>query len=452
MALLVIFIPPRPRLAARASGEPAPSTRPAQEFAYVLSNDGRTVLTSGRAGPTTLPPAEQVVAVLADADVAWQRITLPKAPPARLRAALVGVLEEALLDDDEALHLALPANAAAGQPTWVAVVHKPWLQATLTALEVNGRVVERVLPAGHPLPDGSAAQGHFWQAEGEDGALQLAWSHHEGHQVLACQGGLARALLAAERAADRPTPVYTASPAAAGAAEAWLGAPVGVLSDNERALAAAAASPWNLRQFDLAPRHKGTLALRDAWRQLRSPAWRPVRWGLVSLVVVQLLGLNLWAWRQQAQVQAKQTAMTQLLREAHPGVRAIIDPLAQMQRESERLRAAAGRTGEADLETLLGAAASAWPDGLGPVQSLRYDSGRLALAAPGWAEAQLTPFRDRLRPAGYRAELDQGRVVLSPGREEGPGGPAGTPGGAPPGPPPGVSPGAMPPPHSRSPT
>jgi general secretion pathway protein L len=90
-----------------------------------------------------------------------------------------------------------------------------------------------------------------------------------------------------------------------------------------------------------------------------------------------------------------------------------------MQRESERLRAAAGRTGEADLESLLAAAASAWPEGLGPVQSLRYDSGRLSLAAPGWGEGQLTPFRDRLRPAGYRAELDQGRVVLSPGRDDG---------------------------------
>ncbi|MFN7726863.1 MAG: type II secretion system protein GspL [Rubrivivax sp.] len=433
MALLVIFVPPRPRLAARASGEPAPATRPAQEFAYVLSQDGRTVLTSGRASPATLPPAEQVVAVLADADVAWQRITLPKAPPARLRAALVGVLEEALLDDDEALHFALPPEAAAGQPTWVAVVHKPWLQATLAALEVNGRVVEKVLPAGQPLPEDAAAQGRFWQADGEDSPLQLAWSHRDGHQVLACQGGLARALLAAETTADRPSPRFTASPAAAGAAEAWLGAPVGVLGDHDRALATAA-SGWNLRQFDLAPRHKGTLALRDAWRQLRSPAWRPVRWGLATLVLVQLVGLNLWAWRQQAQVQAKQAAMTQLLREAHPGVRAIIDPLAQMQRESERLRAAAGRTGEADLETLLGAAASAWPDGLGPVQSLRYDSGRLTLAAPGWAEAQLTPFRDRLRPAGYRAELDQGRVVLSPGRDEGPG-PAGTPGAPPPPPP-----------------
>ena len=350
------------------------------------------------------------MALLAESDVAWQRITLPKAPPARLRAALAGVLEEQLLDDDEALHFALAPQTNAGQPDWVAVLHKPWLSAHLAALEVNGRVVDAVLPAGTPLADGNVPAGHFWTADGEADGLQLALSSPEGHQVLRCQGGLARALVSQANAAS-----FTATPAAASAAEAWLGAPVRVMNEAERAMAALN-SGWNLRQFDLAPRHRGTLALRDAWRRFLSREWRPARYGLAALVAMQLLGLNLWAWRQQAALTEKRAAMVTLLREAHPGVRAIIDAPAQMQRESERLRAAAGRTGEADLETLLGAAAAAWPEGQGPVQTIRFESGRLTLAAPGWAEAQLTPFRERLRPAGYAAELEQGRVTLSPAR------------------------------------
>ena len=38
-------------------------------------------------------------------------MTLPKAPAGRMRAALGGVLEEQLLEDDDALHLALPPHA-----------------------------------------------------------------------------------------------------------------------------------------------------------------------------------------------------------------------------------------------------------------------------------------------------------------------------------------------------
>ena len=93
-------------------------------------------------------------------------------------------------------------------------------------------------------------------------------------------------------------------------------------------------------------------------------------------------------------------------------MRAIIDPPAQMQRETERLRAAAGRAGDGDLEVLLGAAAAAWPDGQGPVQTLRFEGGRLTLAAPGWGEPQLAQFRERLRPAGYSVEMAEGRVTL----------------------------------------
>jgi general secretion pathway protein L len=84
-----------------------------------------------------------------------------------------------------------------------------------------------------------------------------------------------------------------------------------------------------------------------------------------------------------------------------------------MTRETERLRAAAGRPGEADLEVLMAAAAGAWPDGLGPVQTLRFEPGRLTLSAGGWGEPQLVQFRERLLSAGYGAELAEGRVTVT---------------------------------------
>jgi general secretion pathway protein L len=104
--------------------------------------------------------------------------------------------------------------------------------------------------------------------------------------------------------------------------------------------------------------------------------------------------------------------MTALLKAAHPGVRAVLDAPVQMQRETERLRAAAGRPGDGDLEAVLGAAALAWPDGQGPVQALRFESGQLTLAAPGWGEPQMTPLRERLRSTGYEADLAEGMISV----------------------------------------
>jgi len=77
------------------------------------------------------------------------------------------------------------------------------------------------------------------------------------------------------------------------------------------------------------------------------------------------------------------------------------------------LRAAAGRAGDGDLEALLGAAASAWPEGQGPVQTLRFEPGRLTLSAAGWSTEQLSQFRERLRPGGWAVESAEGRVSLS---------------------------------------
>ena len=105
--------------------------------------------------------------------------------------------------------------------------------------------------------------------------------------------------------------------------------------------------------------------------------------------------------------------MTELLLSAHPGVRAVLDAPLQMERETERLRAAAGKPGDGDLESLLAAAAGAWPDGAPPVQGLRFEPGKLSMVAPGWGQPQLLQFKDRLRSAGLGAEQADGRLNVT---------------------------------------
>lgn len=411
MSMLVIQLPPRPRLHARAvGGDAAALWRLPQEWSFVLSSDGHTVVQAGQAALALLPRADSVLLMLAEADVGWHRLLIPRAPAARLRAALAGVMEEALLDDEDALHFALAPGAAPGREGWVAVTHRPWLAAALAALEGAGRTVERVVPASMPLgQQGDAARGHFFTAEaGDDAVPWLTLSSADGVACLRLAGGLARALLPAAGEAVR----WTTTPAAAAAAESWLGAPVPLLSEAERALEAAQGTA-NLRQFDLAARHRGSRALRAGAQRFFSREWRPVRLGLGALVLLQLLGLNAYAWQQREALAAKRLAMADLLRSTHPGVRAVLDAPVQMQRETERLRAAAGRAGDNDLEVLLAAAAAAWPDGQGPVQTLRFESGLLTLAVPGWAEAQQQQFSERLRSAGFAAEFSEGRLTVT---------------------------------------
>jgi general secretion pathway protein L len=413
MSILAILLPPRERLSARAAvHEASPGVRLPAEWTFLFSADERSATRTGQALPGDWPKADRLVLVLADADVSWHRLDVPKAPAARLRAALVGVLEEALLEDEDALHLALAPDAVPGRPGWVAVTHRPRLQAALAALEGAGLSVERVVVANLP---GAGLRGHFHGAGAADleaaGAPWLTLSGPDGAWCVRLQGGLARALQPPQGTEVN----WTATPAVCAAAERWLGAPPRLMSESERLLEAvqSAQGQLNLRQFDLAARHRGMRALREAGSRLMSREWRLVRYGLTAALAVQLLGLNLQAWQQRQAIVDKRLAMTALLRQTHPGVRSVLDAPLQMQRETERLRAASGRAGDSDLEALLGAAASAWPDGQGPAQMLHFETGRLTVAAADWAEPQLTQFRDRLRATGYGAELSEGKVTLS---------------------------------------
>lgn len=400
MTLLAVLIPPRPRAA--PAGEGAAAT-----FGWVWSSDGETVARQGQGRGAELPRAQQVVAVLPDAEVAWHRITLPKAPAAKQRAALAGVLEEQLLDDDNELHLALEPQAAAGKPVWVAVIDKGWLAGVIAELERAGVPVDRVVPSSWPAAPGSA---HFFVGvPGEEQTPWLVISGDDGVAVVSTAGTLARQRLAS--AAGGGLRRFTAQPAVAAAAERWLEAPVHLCTDAERALAAAA-SPWNLRQFDLVARHRGTLLARDAWRRFLAPGWRPVRLGLAALLAVHIVGLNAWAWQLERAAAEKHAAMTALLREAHPQVRAVLDAPAQMRRETELLRERAGRAGDGDLEPLLAAAAAAWPEGAPPVPGLRFEPGVLTLETGGLAEPQLAAASERLRGSGLLVEAAPGTLAI----------------------------------------
>jgi general secretion pathway protein L len=415
MSTLVVQIPSRQRLRTNAgAGAAVPeASGPATDYTYVTSPDGLALESQGHCAASLFPKSTTVIAVLADADVSWHRIVLPKAPGSRLRAALSGVLEDALLEDPDDVHLALAPAASAGQPTWVAAVSRRWLRSELAALEQADVFVDRVVPTTWP---DDPPIGHFAETSVDSGSpahgIALNWAHADGVVSVRLQGALARALVPVPAT---PETRWSATPGAVAAAEQWLGAPVRVMAPGQRLLQAAR-SLWNLRQFELARRTRGGRALRDSARKFFSPEWRPARFGLAALVLAQIVGLNLWAAHQRAAIDNRRVAMQSLAKTAFPNVSAQDvqrDADAVMQREAQALRTFAGKPGDTDLEPMLQAAASAWPQGRSAVDSLRFEPGRLTLSAAGWNEAQITQFRSLLRPGGWAVESAEGRLILS---------------------------------------
>lgn len=415
MSTLIIQLPAHRRLssdpahAASASGAAAGPG----EYVYVLTANGQTVARQGVAPAAGLPKADTVVAVTGFTDVSWQRLPLPRAPSARLRQALGSLLEEQLLDDPEDLHLAVAPQAKAGEPTWVAVCDHTWLTGQLMVLEKAKVRVGRVVPAVWPDAPETAYFHEVHDTPGsarEDGAeLMVTWSTTEGVATWPLGGTLARALL------PEPLPDGArcfATPAAAAPAERWLGHAVHAQTQAEHLLQAAR-SMWNLLQFELTPSTKGWQVVADQWRQFLSPQWRPVRAGLLGLVVVQVIGLNLWAWHQQREVKVRRDAITTVLKQAHPQVQVILDAPVQMRRETDSLRALAGQPGEADLETLMQAVAGAW-QGDTPSRGLAYDGASLSVALPEqWGEPQVMQFSEALQSAGFAVEQQgNGQVTV----------------------------------------
>jgi general secretion pathway protein L len=448
MSTLIVALPVPPRLSSQ--GAAGAALAPA-EYDYVFSADSGPRLSAGRASPALLPKAQAVVAVVPPHGVGWHRLALPKSPPAKLRAALAGVLEDVLLEDDSELHLALPPHAKAGDSAWIAALSKPWLKAQLDALESDGLTVDRVVPAWAP---DDAPAGHFFRAEprpdGSDPGPQLAWRDSAGPLCLPAASDAARMLLA--RLNDDIPVRWTAEPECAAEAVRLAGGNVAAMSASEF-LFAASRSEWNLRQFDLTPQRRGSRAAKELLQQLwNAPAWRPARYGVALLLLLNIVGANVWAWQQRQTLTRQKAAMTSLLQTTFPQVRAIVDPPAQMQKELDLLRASAGKPGEADLEPLMFAADAAWPASRAPADGLKYEPGHLIINSAGWSPQEVEAFRARLRPLGYDAESVPGRLTLSRAKfAEGTEPPAGPPLRPGPGPGPGAGPVAPAAPPNASP-
>ncbi len=301
---------------------------------------------------------QSVWAIVPAGALSWHRVQLPAGlgrSGTRLQAALAGLLEDRLLQDTAQLHLALPAHWTPGEPTWVAVCDKAWLQAHLQALHEAGLRVQRIVPMRPPSPEAPALPS--MRNDAADGVQH--WP-----EAMASDWNLAQFELQTRRRAP---------------------------------------DGYRLRTM--------------AHALLKLPQWRATRWGVLALLTAQLAGWNAWAWTTRRHWQAQEDQWTALLQQSFPQVRVVVDAPLQMAREVARLQQQAGEIGPRDFEAQLVAMGSALPPGVPSPTRLTYQDGALQWPEPGMSATQQTAFEQALKSRGYRLQ-QQGELWRLQAREQ----------------------------------
>lgn len=398
---------------------------PAALLDCVQSQDGHT-LTNHTAVPVALLPqagaSTEVVAVVPLQALSWHRVTLPQGSlprslmaersTSRLRAILDGLLEDQLLDDPSQLHLALQPQPQVALPVWVAACDSAWLTTALRVLSQAGYNVTRIVPESSPqaLAEVIEVTGepHQPMVAGWVGAAAgVAGVANNDHA-----GMLVGALSATSVALLSPAASVVAEPAVAALAEQFFQRPVTLQQRGQRLLQAAQ-SPWDLAQFGFtnAQRDPRWANLAQGFRSFaRTPAWRPARWALVLLVIVNLVGLNTWAMRERASLVAQRQAVAAVLTDTFPNTPVVVDAPLQMARAVAVLQRASGGAAGGDLEGILSSFSALAPAGYVPT-AIEFVSNSLRMSGP----AMPAPAQERviagLKPLGLVASL-QGDVWL----------------------------------------
>ncbi|MEY3521978.1 MAG: hypothetical protein RLZZ177_2693 [Pseudomonadota bacterium] len=382
----------------------------ATEYLHVRAGPGAATGHAQSATAARLPrDAGTVVAVVPAQALAWHTITPPPVGAARLAAALEGLLEERLLEDPAQSQVVYTpdgaAAAAQGQTLTVLVCQKAWLRQALAPLQAQGMVVSRIVPEWSP------------QAQ----AAPVLWVGGSPEQVQAVACGPQGAMVlppppwssAISATLNQPEAQLLCEPAMAAWVQQQFGRAPRMLSPGQR-LWQAQQTDWDLAQGEWAQGRRqrwARFAHELALNLWQAPRWRPARWGLLALLVLNLVGLQWMAW-QQRQLQAQlQKDMAMLLTRSFPAVQVVVDAPLQMAREVQALQRAMGQPNAADLEPMLTSLARALPASA-QLSSVQFSPGELRWQAPAVTNDRIEAAREPLRQQGYQLVADGTYWVL----------------------------------------
>lgn len=350
-------------------------SQPTARYKYVSSVNGISVAQHASVPVALLaaamPAKAQVVALVPAHRLSWHAVQLPQgtlkqgyvqANP-RLRDVLDGLLEDRLLDEPALLHVALEPQARTNTPVWVAVCNRQWLQSGLQALAQAGLEVARVVPAYAPEAGTDAAA--FLQRLEDQTNQAGSTEQHDAQQALN-----------------------------------------------------AARTTWNLAQFGLLKTRRGRL-WQFLFSRLRyfltAPTWRLTRLGLCALLLLNLVGLNAWAWQERAQLNQQRGAIAAILKTTFPQT-VVVDAPLQMAKEVALLQQASGALASSDLEAMLNTLGAALPT-TAKLEALEFSPGELRFKGVTLDPPTKAALSLALSGRGYRLSEEGNQWLLKPVQE-----------------------------------
>ncbi len=349
---------------------------PSAVVSYVQSSNALHILHSGEAPIAELPrDSGELVAIIPWSVLSWHPVTLPPGNQNRINPVLMGLLEDHLLEEASNLHFALAPNSPVhkGGKTQVAVCAKTWLREALAPFESQGLTPQRLVPELCPAPSASEQQLH-WMGSPEHPSI--VWSNDTSVLSLPRQSHQWPSL--GYEPEQPPTHCY-AEPALLSLANALVHT-CQIQTSAQRGLLACH-NGWDLAQgeWEQSTRLRGWRQLQQTWQSfIYGDQWRATRWALVLILMIQIIGLNAWAWHINQQREAQLQILKRALNESFPAVKVIVEPLLQMRGELARLQQSKGIEKNDDLDVMLSTVGQYLSPGATPT-AIRFENGQLHL-------------------------------------------------------------------------
>ncbi|MDR6501485.1 general secretion pathway protein L [Burkholderia ambifaria] len=447
MSTLIVSLPPR---------EPAVPLQEWQwpELPFTLVDKAGQVQRAGRAALALLPRANATVLIVAARDVLLLAAKVPPLKGPKLRQALPNIVEDQLIQDPLGCHIALDPAALPDGRRVLAVVDRAWFRTICDAFAAAGHRHLSAVPATRclPAPRTSAETASAAPADGEAAVAADAALVADAVEPPARPATVA-AVLGLATAVEPALVEAGALPAVAGAPRLELAVARGALGEGFAAPAsraagtlAALAGGGDVELYELgepgaeprlasvgrtdgpllpgaAPLSFDTFARRALTErfdlcqfEFESQPWRFDRATVKRLRVpialvaatlgVAVVGMNLHWWKLSRERDALSAQITETLLSAFPKTTTVLDPPAQMQRQLDQLRLAAGELSPNDFLALAsGLTRSMGALPLNGIASLDYHDRRLDVGFK--PEVKVDPdFTQRLARNGLSGEVD----------------------------------------------
>jgi general secretion pathway protein L len=295
---------------------------------------------------------------------------------------------------------------------WVAACDRAWLKGQLQALAQSGHAPSRIVPEF--APDVTAQT--LYVLGQADCALVLGGVALQSASLLLCPLSAATTALMDDASASGVRLEVVAEPAVAVLAEGLFKRPVTLMQRPQRWLQAAQTT-WDLAQFDLlnANRDRALAHMMLGLNSLvRAPQWRAARLAMLALLIANLIGLNAWAWREQASLNITRKEVRSVLTQTFPKIAAVVDAPVQMSREVAALQRSSGTPSGSDMESMLARFGVAAPEGLA-LTAIDYVAQELRVKTPAMTPKDQDRLVLTLKQQGLMAAWDGAQWVIKPG-------------------------------------